>query len=212
MVSAQCVMDNNLALLSDEELVRLYREGESRPALGTLVMRHYVRMRRLVKGWAKKERLGVQDRQDLGQEAFLFLLKVVSDYRSNGAGAIKSCRFRTFLGFKIHDWFRNAVRRLRRHEQHIARMVRAEDVLKNRAGPMATTDPEQIAIQREVWERIDAVLFSLEAPLRRLWEEQELGHALHDCATALARSYDHVKRMRRQVFVLLRCGLKEEPD
>src|SRR5260370_18111338 len=68
-------------------------------------------------------------------------------------------------------------------------------------------DPAKWALKRELRARLDAAMPELDASMRQLWDELEMGHSIRASAAALGLSYYQARRLCKRMFDLLRNRL-----
>jgi RNA polymerase sigma factor (sigma-70 family) len=210
--------DLDLSHLEDEELVVLAREWGYRPARDELIHRCLGLAKRIVGQHANRWRLQEADRQDAQQDAVLWIVEAIDQYRTSEHITPGGCHFRSFLYRVLAARFIDFLRHrdyLRRRFPPTAvvfllgkcatdgRRHRGSQEGENSNGGEVPAGVEEGELRSRLAQELDQV----GAVDRLLWDLLAAGTPLKRAALALNLSYDAVKRRRQKLIVHLRISL-----
>ena len=205
--AAPTAYDLDTTRIEDEPLVVLAQECGYLPAHEELLRRGHALAVRLIGRLAARSGLQDADCKDAQQEAVLWTLEAIQNYRTQELGKAQGCLFRSFLHRVLTSRFIDFLRH-RRHQEN--RFPLFGDAVP---GPVPLTDPDDFADplalmeEGELRARLERELERLDPPARRLWELMARGESLQRVAVALAISYDAAKRRRRKLLARLKSSL-----
>lgn len=168
-------------LESSIDLIRLAQHGDAK-ALERLVVRYLPRLQRWASGRLPSSARGMVDTQDLVQEALIGTVNNLGDFSNRGEGALQA-----YLRQAVMNKLRDEIRR------HAVRPGRGE-LVDNM--PDSGPSPLQQAMGREVFDRYEAALVSLdpidrEAVIARI----ELGLSYQEIAALVEKPTPDAARM-----------------
>ena len=200
--------DLDLALMEDEALVVLAKEGEYGPARDELIVRYDGQTRRLIHWLAHCRHYGHADVEDALQNALFWFVEAVDKYDTNQIGKLNGCSFRTFFYRVVTARFKDFTKHLRRIEGHYDRSTRCshEGFLPGDTG-RNPEDPAIVAETRDSMNRLQEKLRNLSEDSCYLWQLLSEGKSLRQIAELLGVSYDSAKRRRRKLIAELKLQL-----
>jgi RNA polymerase sigma factor (sigma-70 family) len=206
--------------MEDEQLVVLVQECGSRPARDELIRRNTPLKEGIVRRFAARAGLQEADCLDALQDAVLWIMEAIRQYRTAESVGPQGCRFRTFLyrvlTSRLLDFIRH-YRLLRKHFPLAGGGVaglnrgpgRAREV--GEPGPSCPgSNPLTSVDAGEVQTCLHRELGRLGESDMRLWDLLAGGATLRKAAAALGISYDAAKRRRRRLLGRLRDSLGRE--
>jgi RNA polymerase sigma factor (sigma-70 family) len=208
--------DLNLTSLEDEQLVVLAQECGSRPARDELIRRNTPLKEGIVRRYAARASLQEADCRDALQDAVLWIMEAIRQYRTAESVQPQGCRFQTFLYRVLTSRLVDFIRRHRRLRNHfpvaggVAGVSRGPGRARD-AGEPELDDPDSNPLtyveEGEAQTHLHRELGRLGKPDRRLWDLLAGGTPLRKVAAALGISYDAAKRRRRKLLGRLRGSL-----
>jgi RNA polymerase sigma factor (sigma-70 family) len=209
-----------LAVLPDERLLVLAREGSDLAARNKLILRHYQLAKRLISRWAERYGLSGAETEDAHQEAVFWILEALEDFTTDQTDESYKCRFRSFLshvlGMRLIDYVRHCWR-MKRHfdcSPEAQALVNGNDwVLDSPTSGRSLRatlgeEPCERAQHDELTHQVWRIVSRLGPRCRELWELTiSRGFPLRDAASQLGISYDAAKRSRRKLVAALRREL-----
>jgi RNA polymerase sigma factor (sigma-70 family) len=206
--------DLNLTWMEDEQLVVLAQEWGSRPARDELIRRNTPLMEGIVRSYAARARLQEADCLDALQDAVLWIMEAIRQYRTAESVRPQGCCFRTFLYRVLTSRLVDFIRRHRRLRNHFPVAGEVAGVSRSRArdaGEPGRDGPDSNPLTNveecEVRTRLHRELGRLVESDRRLWDLLAGETRLRKVAAALGISYDAAKRRRRKLLGRLRGSL-----
>jgi RNA polymerase sigma factor (sigma-70 family) len=210
--------DLDLGKLGDEELVVLAQECAHHPARDELITRCLKVAGQFVGHHASRWRLQEADRQDALQDAVLWIMEAINQYRTTEYVLRGGCHFQSFLHRVLAARFIDFLRRRDRIQRRFPPTARVVLIRKeashgcryrgHRGAENGNgSDALQGAEEEELRTRLDQELGQASSVDRQLWELLAAGTPLRRAAVALNISYDAVKRRRRKLIVRLRISL-----
>jgi RNA polymerase sigma factor (sigma-70 family) len=203
--------------LEDEQLVLLVQRSGHVPARDELIARFNGLKDRLICWRAARSGLQEADRMDAQQDAVLWILEAIREYKTRGHTMSHGCRFRTFLQRVLLARF---IDLLRRRGRQRARLLLGGCTLGSLTSPTnpdhngramerasSSGEPQRLLERDELMARLHEELGQLGTRAQLLWELLARGLRVRDIATALDLSYYVVKRRRRKLIVHLRACL-----
>jgi RNA polymerase sigma factor (sigma-70 family) len=199
---------------TEDDPIRLPHPAGFPAAAGSLLVRHFQWVRRIIAREARQVGLARADTEDAQQEGMFAFWHAVAKFETRDQPARSS--FRTFLWIVIMARFRNYVRRLRRWEDHYDRTVRPEDHDGASRNEHVWADERENPVAQltgqEFQGRLDEAINSLKPLARKMWEQLAAGQALRAIAAELQMSYDQGKRLRQRVLADLAHELRSWTD
>jgi len=212
--------DLDLAKLEDEQLVVLAQECGYVPARDELICRCNRLKDRLIGRHATYRGLQQADRMDAQQDAVLWIMEAIRQYRTDEHVKPRGCRFRTFLYRVLLSRFADSLRSRRRRQARLRLggytffwpdQPPTPQHHGSPAGPEGGGgDPQRGMEQDELMTRLRQELERLGDLARELWDLLVRGMRLRDIALTLELSYDAVKRHRRALLARLKACLGKE--
>jgi len=201
--------DLDLTRLSDEPLVTLFKECGYGPARTELLRRHQGPSHLFIRRLSAHSGLQEADRQDLGQEAVLWIVEAIRRYRTDEGARSGGCQFHSFLHRVVHARFIDALRRSQRrtHCIHLRSQLSGPQSENPSNETAARGMPYLEAEGRETQDRLQREVDRLPPPDRKLWSLLLAGERLRDIAQTLEVSYDIVKLRRRRLIAGLQASL-----
>ncbi len=208
--------ENQMAPLTEEELIRSAQEAGLPGAAAYLLQRYFPLVRKVIGRESRRARLGQADREDAEQEAFFAFWHAVGKFETGTADDSAFGSFPTFLKVIITAHVRDFARRIRRWESHYDRTVRYEELVEicndNPCGATSIIDPIDLLTRQEFRAILDQAVTGLDSSARNLWEQLTAGHRLGQVAATLNLSYGQGKRLRRSVLDELANKLRDWAD
>jgi RNA polymerase sigma factor (sigma-70 family) len=212
--------DLDLAVLEDEQLVVLAQECGYVPARDELICRCNCLKDRLIRRHAAHRGLQQADQMDAQQDAVLWIMEAIQQYRTDEQVKPRGCRFRTFLYRVLLSRFADSLRSRRRRQARLRLggytffWPGQPTPPHSHGGPAGLAggggDPQRGMEQDELMSRLRQELERLGGLARELWDLLVRGVRLRDIARTLELSYDAVKRHRRALLARLRACLGKE--
>src|SRR5262245_30571334 len=209
--------DLDLARLEDEQLVVLPQECGYVPARHELIYRCHCLKDRLIRRHAAHRGLQQADQMDAQQDAVLWIMEAIRQYRTEEQVKPRGCRFRTFLYRVLLSRLADSLRHRRRQQARLRfggytfPWPGQPPVPQDHGGPVhagnGSGDPQHAMEQDELMTRLRQELERLGGLARALWDLLVRGVRLRDIALTLDLSYDAVKRHRRALLARLRACL-----
>jgi RNA polymerase sigma factor (sigma-70 family) len=209
-----------MAGLEDEQLVVLVQECGHVPARDELISRYNGMKNRLIHRRAARSGLQEADRMDAGQDAVLWILEAIREYKTGQQAMPRGCRFRSFLYRVLLARLIDLLRRQHRRQARFRLGAYTFGSLNappapqrdgSPAGPASWGGEPQRGMERdELMARLHQELDQLGGRARELWDLLVRGMRLREIAAALDLSYDVAKRRRRKLIAHLRACLGEE--
>jgi RNA polymerase sigma factor (sigma-70 family) len=212
--------DLDMAVLEDEQLVVLAQECGYVPARDELICRCNRLKDRLIGRHAAHRGLQQADQMDAQQDAVLWIMEAIQQYRTDEQVKPRGCRFRTFLYRVLLSRFADSLRSRRRRQARL-RLGGSTFFWPGQpltphshgspAGPEGGGgDPQRGMEQDELMTRLRQELDRLGGLVRRLWDLLVSGMRLREIAAALDMSYAAAKRHRRKLITHLKACLGKE--
>ena len=206
--------DLDLTCLEDEHLVVLAQECGSGSARDELIRRFLCFSRELVGRYAARARLQEADRQDVLQDAVLWIMEAIARYRTGEFVRSGGCHFRSFLQRVLATRFIDALRHRRHLRAHFP-LVEADtlnrskdsDCRRHRGATGGGAGPLGDVEGRELGACLDREVGRFEEADRRLWDLVAAGAPLRRAAAVIGVSYERVKRRWRKLIAHLRFSL-----
>jgi RNA polymerase sigma factor (sigma-70 family) len=202
--------------MEDEQLVVLAQECGCRPARDELIRRNTALKEGIVRRFAACAGLQEADCLDALQDAVLWIMEAIRQYRRSELVRPQGCRFRTFLYRVLTSRLVDFIRHCRRLRSHFSlaggavaglrapgRLHDAEDPGLDGPG----SNPLRSAEEGELRACLHRELGRLGEDDRELWDLLAAGTPLRKVAAALGISYDAAKRRRRKLLAWLRGSL-----
>ena len=200
-------MENELKMRTDEELVRLAREG-SLPAEEYLIRKY----KGLARVKAQHYYITGGDREDVIQEGMIGIFKAIRDYDGGGEAS-----FRTFVDLCVTRQILTAVDQANRQKHQILNnsvslSEPGEDAdalpLVERLVAGENADPEALAMLNEVVDGLTADGVTVFSALEnRVWAMMRQGMSYREIAEKLGRSPKSVdnaiQRIRKKIYQYL---------
>ena len=209
--------DLDLTKMEDEPLVVLAQECGYKPARNELIRRYLSWTAGVINRRMTCSGLQEADRQDVRQDAVLWVVEAIAQYRTDEYVRPGGCRFRSFLYRVLVARLIDALRlrrTLRRHFPHARERLiglSQDSDRRRREGTRAgSADPLRGAEAGEFQDRLHREVGRLGEADRRVWDLLTQGVRLRKIASALNLSYDAVKRCRRRLIARLRSWLARQ--
>ena len=209
--------DLDLAVLEDEQLVVLAQECGYIPARDELISRCNCLKDRLIRRHTAHRGLQQADQMDAQQDAVLWIMEAIRQYRTEEQGKPRGCRFRTFLYRVLLSRLADSLRHRRRQQARLRfggytfLWPGQAQVPQHHGDPgyagNGGGDPQREMEQDELRTRLRQELERLGGLARELWDLLVRGVRLRDIARTLDLSYEAVKRHRRALLARLRACL-----
>jgi RNA polymerase sigma factor (sigma-70 family) len=204
--------DLDLSQMEDEELVVLAREWGYRPARDELIHRCLGLATRIVGQHASRWRLQEADRQDAQQDAVLWIVEAINQYRTSEYITPGGCHFRSFLyrvlAARFIDFLRHRDYLRRRFPPTAVVFLLGRHTVDGRRHRGSQEGEVSARVEEgELRSRLAQELDQVGAVDRLLWDLLAAGTPLKRAALALNLSYDAVKRRRQKLIVHLRISL-----
>ena len=201
--------DLDLSKLPDEPLVILFKECGYAPARTELLRRHQGPSHHVIRRLSARWRLQDADRQDLAQEAVLWIIEAIGRYRTDEHVRSGGCQFHSFLHRVVHARFIDALRRRQRrtHCVHLHPQLSGPHGADFASNTAAKVMPDLEVEGREMRDRLQREVDRLSPPDRKLWSLLVAGEPLRDIARTLQMSYDTAKVRRRRLISALQASL-----
>jgi RNA polymerase sigma factor (sigma-70 family) len=202
--------DLDMTRLEDEPLVVLAQECGYEPARHELIRRYLPWKEAILNGHMTGAGFQEADRQDVQQDAVLWVVQAIAQYRTDEYVRPGGCHFRSFLYRVLISRLIDSLRHRRRVRRHfrlakgvLNNLSHDSDRRRGAAGPGGGVDPLQAAEAGELRDRLHRALGRFGAIDRRVWDLLTQGIALCKIASVLNSSYDAVKRRRRLLVARL---------
>jgi RNA polymerase sigma factor (sigma-70 family) len=208
--------DLNLTKMEDEQLVVLAQECDYRPSRDELIRRYTPLTKGIVRRYAGRAGLQEADCLDALQDAVLWIMEAIRQYRTAESVQPQGCRFRTFLHRVLISRLVDFMRRYRRLRNHfpvaggVAGVSRGPGQARDAGEPEwdgLNSNPLTSVEEDEVQTCLHRELGRLVESDRRLWDLLAGETPLRKVAAALGISYDAAKRRRRKLLGRLRGSL-----
>ena len=206
--------DLDLTCLEDEHLVVMAQECGSGSARDELIHRYLPLSGELVGRYAARARLQEADRQDVQQDAVLWIMEAIARYRTGEFVRSGGCHFRSFLQRVLAARFIDSLRHRRHLRAHFP-LIEADtlnrsedsDCRRHRGATGGGAGPLGEVEGRELGDCLDREVGRFAEPDRRLWDLVAAGAPLRQAAAAVGVSYERVKRRWRELVAHLRFSL-----